>query len=64
MKKINFEKLNFLMNKKKNSGQNNNVEFSKEQNNNLDLASNYQDTDQIIEFCEKTLPKHYSKNKK
>lgn len=65
MKRIDFEKLNYFMNKKKNKGKNIDVEFSKELNeDSIDTSSNYQDTNQIIELTEKTLKKHYSKNKK
>jgi NAD-dependent DNA ligase len=65
MKRIDFEKLEHFMNKKKNKVNNNNVEFSKDlKEDSIDVSSNYQDTDQIIELTEKTLKKHYSKNKK
>lgn len=65
MKRINFEKLNDLMNKKKNTEHNNNVEFGKDdKKNTIDVSSNYQDTDQIIDFAEKTLRKNYSRTTK
>ena len=65
MKKIYFKKLNNLMNKKKNNNHNNNVEFSKdEKTNSIDVSSNYQDTDQIIDLSEKTLRKNYSRTTK
>ena len=65
MKRIDFEKLNYFMNKKKNSGKTIDVELSKELNDDsIDTSSNYQDTNQIIELTEKTLKKNYSKNRK
>ena len=65
MKRIDFEKLEHFMNKKKNKVNNNNVEFSKDlKENSIDVSSNYQDTDQIVELTEKTLKKNYSKTKK
>ncbi len=65
MKRIDFEKLEYFMNKKKNKANNNNVEFSKDlKEDSIDISSNYQDTDQIIELTEKTLKKNYSKSKK
>ncbi len=65
MKRIDFEKLEYFMNKKKNNVNNNNVEFSKDlKEDSIDVSSNYQDTDQIVELTEKTLKKNYSKTKK
>ena len=65
MKRIDFEKLNYFMNKKKNSGKTIDVELSKELNDDsINTSSNYQDTNQIIELTEKTLKKNYSKNRK
>lgn len=65
MRKINFDKFNNFMHKPKNTGKTIDVEFGEELNkDSIDTSSNYQDTDQIIELTEKTLKKHYSKNKK
>ena len=65
MKRIDFEKLNYFMNKKKNSGKTIDVELSKELNDDsINTSSNYQDTNQIVELTEKTLKKNYSKNRK
>ena len=66
MRKNSFQKNNNLLYKNNKGTHNIDVELSEELKNHdsIDIDSNYQDMDQIIDLTEKTLTKHYSNKRK